>query len=732
MPIFRSETVEVDRDVDGSLHLTLDAADRPMNVFNRKTLTDLDAALDALRDAARTSVLVVRSGKKSGFVAGADLKEFQAVTKAADAEAISAAGQKIFAKLAELPMPTIAAVSGPCLGGGLELALACDYRLVFDRRDTQLGLPETQLGILPAWGGTQRLPRVVGLERALIMILRGRQLDAREAYAWGLADAVAATEDELRQQFSRLAGRAIKEGKRDWRRFPRRTWRQRLLESNPLGRRLLFRVSQRILKRQLPDDLPAPYEALEAVRVGLRPGLEAGLAYERAAAGRLALTPAARNLVGLFLAVEQARKLPELLGAAPAEVQRVGVVGAGVMGAGIAQLAALRGYEVVVREVNNAALEAGQRRIQELFDKAVERRVIDAAEARRGLAALHGTVNWDEFDAADVVIEAAVEDLEAKRAVFHDLAARTRPDAVLATNTSSLSVRALEEGVRNPGRVAGLHFFNPVHRMRLVEVVRTPDTDAGTLATLAQLAVRLGKVPVLVGDGPGFVVNRILMPYLNEAVLLVGEGMAIDQVDRVMKRFGMTVGPGVWVGPLQVLDQVGLDVAAHVARATAPAVAERFPPNTAFERMQQAGWLGQKSGKGFYIYKGKKAAVNPEAQALLRGEGGPAGPALPPAARLAEARERMVLLMVNEAAMVLGQGLADGAEAIDLAMVLGTGWAPHRGGPLHYADARGLGEVVQALRGLAARHGRRFEPCAELLRRADRKELFVQPRTPTS
>ncbi len=719
MPLFRSETVAVDRDVDGSLHLTLDVPDRSVNVLNRQVLTELDQALDAVREAARTPLLVVRSGKKSGFLAGADLHDFLDIKDAATAEALSHTGQKVFGKLADLPMPTIAAVSGPCLGGGLELALACDYRLIFDRPGTQLGVPETQLGLLPAWGGTQRLPRVVGLDNALTMILTGKRLDGREALAWGLADALAATEDGLREAFSRLAGRAIAHQKRNWRRLPLRTWRQRFLESNPVGRRILFRMTEKRLRSRVPDDMPSFWEALEAVRVGIGQGMEAGLAFERAAAGRLAMTPACRNLIGLFFQQEKAKKLPAELGGA-AEVRRVGVVGAGVMGAGIAQLAALKGCEVVVQEINRAALDAGLDRIQDLFAKAVQRRVLSADEARQRRAAVRGTVDWEGFGDVDLVIEAAVEEMQAKRGVFRELANRTTPTAILATNTSSLSVAALQEGLTNPERVAGLHFFNPVHKMQLVEVVRTPATAAPALATLAQLTVRLGKTPVLVGDGPGFVVNRILMPYLNEAVVLVAEGLGIDQVDRVMKRFGMMMGP------LEVLDQVGLDVAAHVAASLGPALARRFPPNTAFERLRSSGWLGVKSGRGFYVHKGKSATVHAAAQDLLR-EGQAPAAALPPAARLAEARERMVLLMVNEAALVLAEGLAGDAATVDLAMVLGTGWAPHRGGPLRYADERGLAEVVRALEGLQGRYGPRFEPCAELRRRAATKEPFTPP-----
>jgi 3-hydroxyacyl-CoA dehydrogenase/enoyl-CoA hydratase/3-hydroxybutyryl-CoA epimerase len=718
MPLFRSETIDVDRDVDGSVHLTIDVPGRSLNVITPQVLADLDGALDAVREAARTPVVVIRSGKKAGFLAGADINEFQTIADTAAAEALSATGQKVFGKLVDLPAPTIAAISGACLGGGLELALACDYRLVFDRPDTQIGLPEVELGLLPAWGGTQRLPRVIGLERALLMILTGKRLNAREALAWGLADALAFTEAGLREQYSAMAFRAVRDGKQKRRRLPLRTWRQRFLEGTAFGRRLVLRATRKRIQHRVPDDMPAPFEAMEAVWVGLQHGIDAGLAAERTAAGRLATGPACRNLVGLFLAREQAKKLPEEISKEATEVRRVGVVGAGVMGAGIVQLAALRGCDVLVKEVNDTAMHAGQGRVEELFRKAIERQVVAEEQARQRQSAIRWTLNWDEFDSLDVVVEAAVEDLELKKQLFRDLASRCRPETVLATNTSSLLVSALQEGLANPERVAGMHFFNPVHRLPLVEVVRTPQTAPAALATLAWWVVRLGKTPVLVGDSPGFVVNRILMPYLNEAVLLASSGVSVADVDRVMRRFGM-VG-----GPLEVLDQIGLDVAAHVARSMASVMSERFPPHPAFEKMRAAGFLGQKCGKGFYLHKDRKAKVNPEAEQLLRELGQP-GPALPGAARLAEARERMVLLMVNEAAMVLGEGVAPNAATVNLAMVLGTGWAPHRGGPLKYANERGLKEVVQGLKTLAGRHGKRFEACDELRRRAEANEAFA-------
>jgi 3-hydroxyacyl-CoA dehydrogenase/enoyl-CoA hydratase/3-hydroxybutyryl-CoA epimerase len=720
MPLFESQTVVVERDTDGSAVLKLDVPDRPVNVFNRQVLADLDVALDAVKADAHVPLLVVRSGKKTGFVAGADLEEFLSIRDSAEAEAVSARGQRLFDKLAGLPMPTVAALHGPCLGGGLEFALACDYRLVYDRRETQLGLPEVTLGLLPGWGGTQRLPRIVGLERALQVILAGKRLSAPDAYRWGLADVIASNEAELRDGFAQLTARAVQEGKRPLDGLPLRTWRQRLLESNPFGRRVILQTAERQLRRRVWEDMPAPFEALEAVRVGLKRGVEAGLEYERGAAGRLAVSPACRNLIALFFQGEKARKGPaELRALHPPEVKRLGVVGAGTMGAGIAQLAALKGCEVAVQEVNQQALDAGMARIADLFAKAVERRLLSEAEAQRRRAAVRGTVSWEGFADVDAVVEAALEDLDAKRAVFRELETRTKPTAVLATNTSSLPVERLQEGLNHPERVAGMHFFNPVHKLPLVELARAPASAERSLAVLSQLAVQLGKTPLLVKDSPGFVVNRVLMPYLNEAVVLVAEGMKVQEIDRTMRRFGMPMGP------LELLDQIGLDVGAHVAKSMQPVLAGRFEPNAAFERMRAGGWLGQKAGRGFYDHKGKRPRVNAQAESLLRGEGG-ASQALPPAARQREARERMVLLTVNEAALACAEHLAATAGVIDLALVLGTGWAPHRGGPLRYADDRGLADVARALTDLAARHGRRFEPCAELKRRAEASERFTQ------
>jgi 3-hydroxyacyl-CoA dehydrogenase/enoyl-CoA hydratase/3-hydroxybutyryl-CoA epimerase len=711
---FQAETLRLDVQPDGIATLWLDVPRRSLNVFNRQVLTELDAALNCIAAETSIRVLVIRSAKPAGFLAGADLHEFTAVRSAADATALSATGQRLFDKLASLAVPTLAVIHGACLGGGLEFALACDYRLVIEHPKTLIGLPEIELGLLPAWGGTQRLPRVVGLERALQVLLGSRRLGARDALRWKLA-AFTTNEQGLPTVLEALIPLVALQGKKPKKDLPRYTWRQSILETNFLGRRILIGGTERLLRRRVPDDMPAPKEALEAVRVGLAQGMEAGLAYEREAVGRLAVTSACRNLVNLFFQSEEARKLP----AAPRDdkgmpLRRIGVVGAGAMGAGIAQLAALRGLEVVVQEVNDEALGTGMFKIAALFQKAVARRILTDEDAKSKLASIKGGTAWQGFGDVDLVIEAAIEELDAKRAIFRELDQRTRPYCVLATNTSSLIVKSLQEGLGHPERVAGLHFFNPVHKMPLVEVARTDATTDEAVVILTRLAVSLGKTPVVVKDSPGFVVNRILMPYLNEAALLVADGLSIEQVDAVMVRFGMPMGP------LELVDQVGLDVAAHIAIAMQPIFGSRSPPNPAFAMMRSKGWLGHKSGMGFYRHRGAKKKANALAQNALRAthEGGDRAliTALPAAVRLQQARERMVLLMVNEAALCLGENLAASAAAIDLAMVLGTGWAPHRGGPLRYADDRGHAEVARVLAELAQRDGPRFEPCAVLAR----------------
>lgn len=704
---------------DGIAFLWLDVEGRPFNVFSRHVLAEMEEAIAKVDRDTSIKLLAFLGRKESGFLAGADIQEFTTIHTPEQATAMSEAGQRLMNKVAAVRVPTVAVIHGPCLGGGLEFALACDYRITIDKHSTQLGLPEIELGLVPGWGGTQRLPRVIGLERSLAVILQRRRLNAREAAGWELADSVQDSQEAAIHYIRQTLLTRSDLGKRPKKGMPLLGWRQKLLESTPMGRMLIFRTAEKLLKAKTPEDMPAPAEALDCIRVGLTQGMDAGLKREREAIGRLATTKASRNLVTIFFLMMNAKKSEKGEEDGERPCKKVGVVGAGTMGAGIAQLALIKGYDVIVQEVNDGALAAGMKKIEDLLNKAAERRVLSTEEARKKIASLGRTTKWEGFETVDLVIEAAIEDLEKKRALFRTLDERCRPDAVLATNTSSLSVKQMQEGLKHPERVAGLHFFNPVHKMPLVEVVRAPGTDEHVASFLVRFAASVGKTPVVCGDSAGFIVNRILTPYLNEAGVLLGEGLPVEAIDRTMKKFGMPMGP------LELLDQVGLDVAAHVSKSVAPLFGERMKPHAALPRMGELGYLGQKAGKGFYVYGGKKKKVNTEALAKLAGElGMKSADADVSPERVREARERMVCLMVNEAAMCLEEGLAERADVIDLAMVFGTGWAPHRGGPLRYADDRGAGEIVKVLEQLARKHGPRFEPCPELRRRAESRELF--------
>jgi 3-hydroxyacyl-CoA dehydrogenase/enoyl-CoA hydratase/3-hydroxybutyryl-CoA epimerase len=397
------------------------------------------------------------------------------------------------------------------------------------------------------------------------------------------------------------------------------------------------------------------------------------------------------------------------------------------MGAGIAQLAAVKGFEVVIQEIDQDALASGGRRVDALFQKAVENGVLSPAEAAEKIAKIRKTVSWEGFDTVDLVVEAIVEDLEKKQQAFRKIASLTQSRTLLATNTSSLSVGAMQNHVDNARRFAGLHFFNPVHKMPLVEVIRGPLTDDPTLASLVHWASELGKTPVVLTDRPGFVVNRILFPYLNEAGMLVAEGMPVEQVDQIMRRFGMPMGP------LELIDQIGIDIASHAAQAMVPLFTGRIEMHPALEMMRQRGWLGQKSGYGFYQYQGKSKKLNRGALATLRQASGGNGHREDWAGRegAEEAKHRMNLLMVNEAAACLAEGMAEQAAVIDLAMVLGTGWAPHRGGPLRFADDFGIREIVKTLDGFASRLGTRFAPHQALRRCAAEGKKYYQDFAPS-
>lgn len=678
---------------DGVAVLTLDRPNSSANLFDVATLEELDAHFGTLEARRDLKGVVFVSAKPKIFIAGADLNSFTKDFTAEGLGRIVDLGHRIFTRLERLPVPSVAAINGVCLGGGCELALACDWRVGSLDKSTKIGLPETQLGILPAWGGSVRLPRLIGLPAALGIILAGKQLAAIPAQKTGLFDDLAHPEYLLA-----AARKMVAKGKRP-------APAPKGLINSALARPIVALKAKKDVLAKTHGHYPAPLKALEVCLAAYGRPLEQGLALERAAFLELSKTAVCRNLMGIFFLQERAKKL-KIPGAdgAGRKVGSLAVVGAGVMGAGIAQWSAARGYPVTLKDIAPEMLAKGLKAAEKIFRDAAKRRIFTEAEATAGFDRIKPIAADVPLHRVDLVIEAAVEKLELKQKIFRQLEARTDAHTVLATNTSALSIDAIASGLADPGRVVGIHFFNPVHRMQLVEIVRGPRTSPAALDTALQFVKAIGKLPVLVKDSPGFLVNRILLPYMVESIRLFNEGCDGQHLDRLMLDFGMPMGP------MRLSDEVGLDVAQHVATDLQNRLPKPVPINDTLVKMIAKGWLGKKSGRGFYVFSAKKGAKEQPNRELgfLQTSGKGAGQ---DAATLVD---RMILVMVNEAARCLEEGVVEAPEDVDFGMIFGTGWAPFRGGPLRYADTLGTTVIVQRLERLAAEVAPYFAPCARL------------------
>ena len=709
-----SPTFEVEQ--DGVGWITFDDPTRPVNVLDEPVMRRLADAVREARDAAgegRVRVVVIRSGKSDSFIAGADIDEIAALEDPSEAERKVRLGQAVYQEVADLSVPTVAAVHGVCLGGGLELALACDHRLVSDADKTKLGLPEVMLGIVPAWGGTSRLPRLVGLQAALDLLLTGKQASAAKAVRIGLAAErlPAALFDAKARDFALGVASDQALGAAG-----RRSLVARALDDTAIGRAVVLRTARKRVLAETGGHYPAPLRILEILADTLRAPLEKGLDAEARAAAELIVSPVCKNLVHVYRLREAARKGTALGDPPPPsrDVSALGVLGAGVMGGGIAQLAAYNGIRVYMKDIRHDAVSGGLQHAKSLFDRAVERRRLSRREAAQRMELIGGGLDYRALRAADVVVEAIVERMEVKRSVLRETEGRVSEGCVIATNTSSLSVDGMAEALSRPERFCGMHFFNPVHRMPLVEVIRGRRSSDEAVATVYRLGLRLGKVPVLVRDGPGFLVNRILGPYLNEAGHLLGDGATIAEIDGVAKSFGMPMGP------LRLIDEVGHDVSAHAGAALHAALGDRLAPAPALEALGRSERLGRKGGSGFYRYEnGRERGVDQSVYDELG--------AAPPASRAVaeqEIRDRLVVAMINEAARVLDEGIAASAGDVDLAMIMGTGFPPFRGGLLRFADTVHARALLDTIRTLEAAHGPRFAPAPLIERLADEDRRF--------
>jgi len=689
--------------------LTFDVPDKKVNVFTRQALEELDGVVSDLALRRDIGCLILVSGKPGTFIAGADVEEITKVTDSVEAEAGSRFGHRLFAAWETLPFPTVAAIQGTCLGGGTELALASTYILVSDRADVRVGLPEIRLGILPGWGGCVRLPRRVGVMNALDIILAGKAVAGKQALRIGLADALLPDATFL-AEVRAFAERHADKPKRPAR--PKGGFSKFLFEGNRLGRAFLFDQARKRTLKQTQGNYPAPLKALAVVRTGVDHGLAAGFDAEARAIGELAVSPVAKSLIHVFHLMEANKRDG---GGAAEPVAAPAVLGAGVMGGGIAQLIADKSNLAVrVKDIQVDALTTAVRHAAALFDKQVRRKRLRAAEAKRKLGLLRPTLEWNGFERCDLVIEAIVENLAVKQKVFAEVAGQVGPQVVLASNTSSLSIAAIARDTPNPERVVGMHFFNPVDKMPLVEVIAGPQTAPRAVATIVALARRLGKTPIVVHECPGFLVNRLLAFYSAEAMWLLDEGHAVEDIDRAMVAWGMPMGP------LRLGDEVGLDVSAKVAHILHDAFADRLPIPAWIDRLAESGRLGLKNGKGIYRYDGRKQLdVDPAVYDLV---GGPPKIKDPDLARLAE---RMVLPIVNEAARCLAEGIVATPADLDLALIMGTGFPPFRGGPCRWADGEGLERIAEKLRGWATALGPRFEPSPALLELAARGGFYA-------
>ncbi|HYU33295.1 MAG TPA: 3-hydroxyacyl-CoA dehydrogenase NAD-binding domain-containing protein [Thermoanaerobaculia bacterium] len=693
--------------------LTFDLPDKKVNVFTRAALAELEQVLGEIAGRQDIGCLILLSGKRGAFIAGADVEEISRVSDPVEAEAGSRLGHRLFAAWEALSFPTVAAIRGTCLGGGTEWALASTYRVASDGAATRIGLPEVRLGIVPGWGGCTRLPRLIGIPEALDLILTGRNVAGRKALKLGLVDALlpdARFLDQVRDFARERIGKTKREGKGGF------DFKELLLERNPLGRKVLFDQARKKTLEESRGHYPAPLRAIEVVRIGIEDGMRAGFDAEARTVAELATSRISKNLVHVFRLTEEAKREEGLPGGAARPVKRVAVLGAGVMGGGIAQLVSAEAdLPVRMKDVRGEALASGMAHAAGLFDRQVQRHRLEPPAARRKMALLQPTLDYSGFADCDLVVEAILEKLEVKQAVFAELAGKVPETAVLASNTSSLSIEKIGARTPHPERVVGMHFFNPVHKMPLVEVIAPAGAAAWAVNTVFDFTRKLGKTPVLVKDAPGFLVNRLLMFYSSEALWLLDEGYRIEDLDRAMADWGMPVGP------MALTDEVGIDVATKVAHILHEAFGDRLALPAWLDRVPDSGRLGTKNGKGFYRYEGRERKdPDPAVYGLLGLQ-----PRVddPDPGRIAD---RMVLPMVNEAARCLEEGVVRTAGELDLAMIFGTGFPPFRGGLCRWADTEGLGQIVVTLERLEVAVSDRFRPSDALRRTVEAGGFYAR------
>ena len=685
---------------------------------NKLNTPVMDRFKELLQELAKSSykAVVMISRKPNIFMAGADIDEIKSLKKREDFQQAVQGGQEIMNMIEDLPMPVVVAIHGACMGGGCEMSLACDYRILSNDKSTRIGLPEVKLGIIPGFGGCVRLPRVVGLQASLDIILAGKAVNARKAVKIGLADK-AVHPAILEQKAVEMALDAAKKGKRK-KRFKPKSMMDRVLES-PIGRPMVFKQARKTVLKQSGGHYPAPLKALDVVSKTYTAQRAKAMDIECSGFCDVAGSDVSKNLINLFFMMEDVKKKTGVADPAikPRKVKNMGVLGAGTMGGGIGYVAADVGIDVRMKDLNHDALAKGFQAARSIWDKKLKRRRIDKFELQRKLDHINGGVDFSGFKKMDLVVEAIVEDMGIKQKVIAQTAAECREDAIIATNTSSLSVSEMSKGHPRPENFVGMHFFNPVDKMPLVEVIRGEKTTDEVVATIFDVCKRMGKTPVVVKDGPGFLVNRLLLPLMSEAMFMLSDGMKIETIDKHYKKFGLPMGP------FHLMDEVGLDVCVKVLKIFREALGPRIelPPVT--DALVKSGRLGKKNGRGFYHYdeKGKKGDVDQSVYSDL------GLTQFKNDLDEKEIIERGIFRMINEAALILlEENIVETAQEVDLGMIMGTGFPPFRGGLMKYADTLGSQYIVDELEIYSNKYGARFKPTTPLRNMAKTDRSFYQ------
>ena len=693
--------------VNGVAIVTLNTPGEKVNKLDEKLIEEFSSLLDTIEEDGEIKGAVLLSGKENNFIAGADIDMFKTRDTAEELSELSWTGHEILLRVEQFKKPIVVGIHGSCMGGGTELALACHYRLVSDHSDTKIGLPEVKLGLLPGMGGTQRLPRLIGIQKALPYLLTGKNMYSRQARRTGFADEVVhrhALKDAGIEAVEKLTKKSASHP--DKRSLP-----EKLLESNPLTRKIIFSQARKQTQGQTKGNYPAPFKIIDAVEYGFNNGFEKGIKNESKLFGELAVTPESRALVQLFFAMNEAKKNP--MEDKKKDINKIGVLGAGLMGSGIAQVSIEDGFHVWLKDQTMENAVKGESGIEEDLDKKVDKKIISSFEKDEQISRIHPTTSYDNFDQLGLVIEAVFEDLDLKQSIVKEVESNSSEHTIFASNTSSLPISDIAAKADRPELILGMHYFSPVQKMPLLEIIKTDKTADWVIATAYDVGLRQGKTVIVVNDGPGFYTTRILAPFINEALLMLEEGASIEQLDKTMKQFGFPVGP------VALLDEVGIDVGAHVAGVLSDTFEARGAKTSKkAKELVDAGYKGRKNKKGFYNYADdKKKDVNKDIYQFFGGE-------KRKEFKPVEIQQRLSLVMVNEAVHCLQDNILKSPTDGDLGAIMGLGFPPFLGGPFRYIDREGAAAIVERMEILQTELGDRFKPADLLKKHADNDNLF--------